>query len=95
MLDPAFVREHVDEVRTGLRNRGLDPDTLLEPFAALDAKRRDQILEVEGLKRELARGTNASSIAVFYRVHAQSRVLEQLDDAAPSEPAQMGAVVDA
>jgi seryl-tRNA synthetase len=52
MLDPAFVREHVDEVRTGLRNRGLDPDTILEPFAALDAKRRDQILEVEGLKRE-------------------------------------------
>jgi seryl-tRNA synthetase len=52
MLDPAFVREHVDEVRTGLRNRGLDPDTILEPFAALDAKRRDQILAVEGLKRE-------------------------------------------
>jgi seryl-tRNA synthetase len=52
MLDPAFVREHVDEVRTGLRNRGLDPDTILEPFAALDARRRDQILEVEGLKRE-------------------------------------------
>jgi seryl-tRNA synthetase len=52
MLDPAYVREHVDEVRTGLRNRGLDPDTILEPFAALDAKRRDQILEVEGLKRE-------------------------------------------
>src|SRR6266550_4054537 len=52
MLDPTYVREHVDEVRTGLRNRGLDPDTILKPFAALDGKRRDQILEVEGLKRE-------------------------------------------
>jgi seryl-tRNA synthetase len=52
MLDPAYVREHLDEVRTGLRNRGLDPEAILEPFAVLDAKRREQILEVEGLKRE-------------------------------------------
>jgi seryl-tRNA synthetase len=52
MLDPAYVREHLDEVRTGLRNRGLDPGAILEPFAALDAKRREQIQEVEGLKRE-------------------------------------------
>jgi seryl-tRNA synthetase len=52
MLDPAYVREHLDEVRTGLRNRGLDPETILEPFASLDAKRREQIVEVEGLKRE-------------------------------------------
>jgi seryl-tRNA synthetase len=52
MLDPAYVREHLDEVRTGLRNRGLDPEAILEPFASLDAKRREQILEVEGLKRE-------------------------------------------
>jgi seryl-tRNA synthetase len=52
MLDPTYVREHVDEVRTGLGNRGLDPDAILESFAALDAKRREQILEAEGLKRE-------------------------------------------
>jgi seryl-tRNA synthetase len=52
MLDPAYVREHLDEVRTGLRNRGLDPEAILEPFASLDAKRREQILEVEGLKHE-------------------------------------------
>ena len=26
MLDPAFVRDHLDDVRAGLRNRGLDPD---------------------------------------------------------------------
>ena len=52
MLDPAYVREHLDEVRTGLRNRGLDPDAILEPFTALDARRREQIREVEELKRE-------------------------------------------
>src|SRR3982074_318827 len=52
MLDPAYVREHLDEVRTGLRNRGLDADAILEPFASLDTRRREQIQEVEGLKRE-------------------------------------------
>ncbi len=52
MVDPAYVREHLEEVRTGLRNRGLDPDTILEPFTALDVRRREQIREVEELKRE-------------------------------------------
>ncbi len=57
MLDPAFVRERLDEVREGLRNRGLDPDTELKPFLDLDAERRALLPEVEGLKRE----QNASS----------------------------------
>src|SRR6478672_2712214 len=52
MLDPAYVRAHVDDVRTGLRHRGLDPDTILVPFASLDARRKELIPEVEGLKRE-------------------------------------------
>ena len=52
MLDPAYVRDHGDEVRAGLRNRGLDPDTILGPFAELDARRKKLIPEVEGLKRE-------------------------------------------
>jgi seryl-tRNA synthetase len=52
MLDPTYVREHLDEVRAGLRNRGLDADAILEPFTALDAKRRALIPKVEGLKRD-------------------------------------------
>src|SRR5215510_9244095 len=52
MLDPAYVRDHSDEVRTGLGNRGLDPETILAPFSALDAKRKTLIPQVEGLKRE-------------------------------------------
>ena len=52
MLDPAYVRDHVEQVRTGLRNRGLDSEPILAPFAALDAKRRQLIPQVEGLKRE-------------------------------------------
>jgi seryl-tRNA synthetase len=52
MLDPAYVRDHGDEVRAGLRNRGLDPDAILAPFAALDSRRKALILQVEGLKQE-------------------------------------------
>ena len=30
MLDAAYVREHIDEVRRGLQSRGLQPDAELE-----------------------------------------------------------------
>jgi seryl-tRNA synthetase len=52
MLDPAFVRDKSDLVRTGLRNRGLEPEALLTDLSSLDEKRRSLILEVETLKRE-------------------------------------------
>src|SRR6185312_5800534 len=52
MLDAAFVRDHMDDVRTGLRNRGLQADAELEQLATLEARRRRLIPEHEGLKRE-------------------------------------------
>jgi seryl-tRNA synthetase len=52
MLDPALVRQHMEDVRAGLRNRGLDPDKALEEIATLDILRRRSIKELEGLKRE-------------------------------------------
>jgi seryl-tRNA synthetase len=52
MLDPTYVREHLDQVRTGLRNRGLDADAILEPLTALDARRKALIPKVEGMKRD-------------------------------------------
>jgi len=42
----------VEEVRTGLRNRGLDPDKVLEEVITLETARRRIIPELEGLKRE-------------------------------------------
>ena len=51
MLDPAFIREHIEEVRAGLRNRGLDVDKSLEEIATLETARRRIIPEMEGLKR--------------------------------------------
>src|SRR6476619_6671345 len=52
MLDAVFVRDHIEDVRLGLRNRGLDPDADLEQIATLEARRRRLIPELEGLKRE-------------------------------------------
>ncbi len=52
MIDPAFVRDHADLVRAGLRNRGLDPDNDLTALADFDARRRAVIVEVEELKRQ-------------------------------------------
>ncbi|MEX2273061.1 MAG: serine--tRNA ligase [Vicinamibacterales bacterium] len=57
MLDPAFVREHLDEVKDGLRRRGLDADAELRAYLEADAERRAVLPEVEALKRE----QNASS----------------------------------
>jgi seryl-tRNA synthetase len=52
MLDPAFVRDHQDEVKRGLKSRGLDVDNELESLATLENRRRRLIPELEGLKRE-------------------------------------------
>jgi seryl-tRNA synthetase len=52
MLDPAFVREHIEVVRNGLRSRGLDIDKSLEEIATLETARRRLIPEMEGLKRQ-------------------------------------------
>src|SRR5256885_807626 len=51
MLDPAFIREHIEEGRTRLRTRGGDVDRLLEESATLETARRRIIPEMEGLKR--------------------------------------------
>jgi seryl-tRNA synthetase len=60
MLDPAYVRDHFDEVVARLRTRGPDAAAPLADFPALEAERRRLIPLVEGLKRE----QNAASEAV-------------------------------
>ena len=88
MLDPAFVRDHTDEVRSGLANRGLDPDTILAPFGTLDAKRRELIPQVEGLKREQnasgeevarAKKQGLDPSAIFAANKARGQQIKQLE----------------
>jgi seryl-tRNA synthetase len=88
MLDPAYVRDHLEEVRAGLRNRGLQPDAELEQIATVESQRRRLIPELEGLKREqnaagdeVARakrqGQDASSI--FAANKARGQQIKQLE----------------
>jgi len=88
MLDPAFVRDHADEVRAGLQNRGLDPAAVLAPFAELDARRRELIPQVEGLKRdqnasgeEVARAKKQGldPSAIFAANKARGQQIKQLE----------------
>jgi len=88
MLDPAYVRDHLEQVRAGLRNRGLQPDAELEQIATVETQRRRLIPELEGLKREqnaagdeVARakrqGQDASSI--FAANKARGQHIKQLE----------------
>jgi seryl-tRNA synthetase len=52
MLDPAFVRDHADTVRTALVNRGVEPDEILSQMSGLEQRRRALIPQLENLKRE-------------------------------------------
>ena len=75
MLDPAYVRDHVEEVRARLRSRGLDADKTLEEIATLETIRRRLIPELEGLKRQ--QNTSGDEIARAKRLGADaSHVLE-------------------
>jgi seryl-tRNA synthetase len=52
MLDPVFVRDHLQEVRAGLERRGLSVDAELAGLSELDARRRQLIPELEELRRQ-------------------------------------------
>src|SRR5947207_12188449 len=84
MLDPAFVRDHIEEVRTGLRNRGLDPDRALEEIATLETARRRMIPELEGLKRQ----QNASGDEIA-RAKRQGHDTAHLQEASKQRTAQI------
>jgi seryl-tRNA synthetase len=75
MLDPAFVRDHHDLVRTALVNRGMDADTLLDALGPLDERRRALIVEVENLKRD----QNSAAAEVAKRKKAGEDVAGMVD----------------
>jgi seryl-tRNA synthetase len=52
MLDPAYVRDHIQVVKERLATRGGDFTPELEQLATLETQRRRLIPQLEGLKRE-------------------------------------------
>ncbi len=61
MIDPAYLKDNLEAVRIAMANRGMDLTRELEEIAALEARRRRLIPEVEGLKRE--QNTAADEVA--------------------------------
>jgi seryl-tRNA synthetase len=88
MLDPAYVRDHLEDVRAALRRRGTDLDARLEQLVTIETERRRLIPELEGLKRqqnaagdEVARakrqGQDASQLFAANKARAQQ--IKQLE----------------
>ena len=62
MLELRFIREHLDLVREKCRLRGLDL-ALLDNFVTIDQKRRDILVELEGLRNR--RKTESQAIGAL------------------------------
>ena len=92
MLDPTFVRDHVEDVRTGLRNRGLDPDKALEEIATLETARRRIIPELEGLKR--LQNTSGDEIARAKRQGHDTTPVQEANRARAQQIKQLGIQLD-
>ena len=92
MLDPAYIRDHIEEVRVGLRNRGLDPDKALEDIATLETARRRLIPELEGLKRQ--QNTSGDEIARAKRQGQDTAPVQEANRARAQQIKQLGFQVD-
>ena len=92
MLDPTFVRENLEAVRTGLRNRGMDPDQALEQIATLEGLRRRLIGEFEGLKRE--QNTSGDEIARAKRQGLDTAPIQERNKQRSQQIKQLGVQLD-
>jgi seryl-tRNA synthetase len=92
MLDPAFIRDHIEEVRTGLRHRGLDPDKALEEIATLETARRRLIPELEALKR--LQNTSGDEIARAKRQGHDTAPVQEANRARAQQIKQLGFQLD-
>jgi len=92
MLDGAFVRDHIEQVREGLRSRGLDPNKVLEEIATLETARRRLIPELEGLKRQ--QNTSGDEIARAKRQGQDSTHLQEASKQRAAQIKQLGVQLD-
>ena len=92
MLDPAFIRDHVEQVRAGLRNRGLEPDKVLQDIATLEGLRKRLIGEFEGLKRQ--QNTSGDEIAKAKRQGLDTAHIQEAGRARNQQIKQLGIQLD-
>ena len=92
MLDPTIVRENLEAVRAGLRNRGMDPDKALQDIATLEGLRRRLIGEFEGLKRE--QNTSGDEIARAKRQGLDTASIQERNRQRAQQIKQLGIQLD-
>src|SRR3954470_13756484 len=92
ILDPSYIRNHMEEVRIGLRNRGLDPDKILEEVATLETARRRLIPELEGLKRQ--QNASADEFAKAKRMAKDTTQIQEANRQRAIQVKQMGVQLD-
>ncbi len=92
MLDAAYVRDHIEHVRAGLRNRGIDPDRALEEIATFETARRRLIPELEGLKR--LQNTSGDEIAKAKRQGHDTAAIQDANRTRSQQIKQLGFQVD-
>jgi seryl-tRNA synthetase len=92
MLDPAYIRDHVEKVRGGLRNRGLDADKALEDIATLESLRKRLIGEYEGLKRQ--QNTSGDEIAKAKRQGQDTSHIQEAGRLRNQQIKQLGIQLD-
>ena len=92
MLDPTFLREQLQAVRTGLRNRGMDPDKALDEIATFEGVRRRLIGEFEGLKRE--QNTSGDEIARAKRQGQDTGPIQERNRQRSQQIKQLGIQLD-
>jgi seryl-tRNA synthetase len=104
MLDLAFVRANLPAVEDALRARNADPAVLLGNFAALDARRRETITELETLKAQRNRlseeigklkRTGGDANAQTAEVHSLRERSESLEAAAGTLDTELRNILEA
>jgi len=92
MIDPALLRDNLDAVRTALQNRGLDMTSELEDLAALEARRRRLLPELEGLKRE--QNTSGDAVAQAKSRGEDTSKIRETNRQRAAQIKQMGVELD-
>ncbi len=93
MLDPAFVRDHLDAVHRSLQSRGLDLTAELQELATLEVRRRQLLPEIEGLKRE--QNTSGEAVAVAKRQGIDTSKIQEANRSRAQQIKQLGIELEA
>jgi len=92
MLDPAYILDHMEEVRDRLRSRGIDADKALEDIAMLETARRRMIPELEGLKRQ--QNASGDEFAKAKRMMKDTAQIQEANRQRAVQIKQMGTQLD-